>query len=274
MDIRNVDMAPFAELYESKKNRIIEAIFDLQKALLDRYIKVEKLPHYPVDIHAPTNQIMIKDFIARITEELGEAYESYDWLYRWVKFNNCKGDELGAAEQRIHNFNEEIADAIHFIIEAFIFTGITPHTVNAFVNQYNFPEYVPDDLGDTFNLVRGSTIEVQGYDHDFPDIALSHLQNNLLTRGGQMISPFTRNNIAIKMWHVTYYLQLARNALKNKPWKQSHMMSDNKTFRNNMIYAFMELVDFCDYVDIHEQEFLAIYWAKNQVNHFRITSKY
>jgi hypothetical protein len=273
MDIRNVDIVPFGDIYATHKSRVVEAIFSLQRSLLDRYIGVEKLPPYPIDLHAPTNQILIKDFIARVTEELGEAYESHIWLSHWVQ-NGRDTHERGVAEQKLFNFNEEIADAIHFLVEALIFTGITPATINQFINQFNFPEYMPDDQGDIFNNCRDTPLFFQGMPGDFPSLALPHLSQDLLTQGGQRISPTTSAMMAQRMWAVTYWLQIARNALKNKPWKQSQMLSDNKVFRDNMIYAFMELICLCDFLDIQEANFFGIYWAKNQVNHFRITSKY
>lgn len=272
MDIRDINMEPFEYTYSKNTGRVVQAIFKLQKDLLDLYIGVEKLPQYPIDINAPVNQVLIKDFIARVTEELGEAYESYLWLYNWARGDQAH--DRDTAVQKLYNFNEEIADAIHFLVEALIFTGITPTLLNQYISQFNFPEYMPDDRDDTYNLVKDTPIAYQGRGFDKSIIALPHLLENLLTKGGQESSPNMKGILAERMWSVTYFLQLSRNALKNKPWKQSQMLSDGKVYRTNMVYAFIELVALCQYMGMTEKHFFAIYWAKNQVNHFRIQSKY
>lgn len=270
MDIRDISMDTFPAYYSVHKGRAIWEIFNLQKKLLDRYVGVEKLPKYPVDINAPINQVMIKDFIARITEELGEAYESYLWLYNWVL--NGRKASIEEATQRVYNFNEELADAIHFMVEALIFTSIQPNNLVEYLTTLGFPNTSPDPP-DIYNTPYQSPILYQGVFSDPATIAVPSTYTRLTT-GGQLLSPNRKSSMAHHMWNITYFLQLARNSLKNKPWKQSHMLSDRQTYSINMFYAFMELLDFCKSQGLTEENFLAIYWAKNQVNHFRLSSKY
>ena len=51
-------------------------MYRLQKVLLDSYIKIEGLPQYPVNVNLKVSQSLIKDFVGRVIEELGEGYES------------------------------------------------------------------------------------------------------------------------------------------------------------------------------------------------------
>ena len=51
-------------------------MYSLSLEQLDGYRQIEMLPDYPVDINNHQNQVVLKDFIARVIEELMEGYES------------------------------------------------------------------------------------------------------------------------------------------------------------------------------------------------------
>ena len=72
MDSRNIK-EPTPQIEDGKH---LEKIYDLQKELLDSYIKIEGLPSYPIDVNSKKSQIILKDFTGRVIEELGEGYES------------------------------------------------------------------------------------------------------------------------------------------------------------------------------------------------------
>jgi len=97
----------------SEQDRL-DLIFARQHSLMEKYIPIEVkngLCHTqdcPVDIHDRHGQARLKDFFWRATEELTEACEAY----------------------RIHpelknHVLEELADALHFIVEAHLLAGIT-----------------------------------------------------------------------------------------------------------------------------------------------------
>jgi hypothetical protein len=100
MNIEGVKEVPVVE-------NQLEAIFKRQEELMEKYKGIEGLPPWPFDIDTKENQIWIKDFLWRITEELAEAVD---------------------ASRREMVPREEVADALHFVAELFILTGIeTPH---------------------------------------------------------------------------------------------------------------------------------------------------
>lgn len=101
----------------SEKDRL-DLIFERQHALSQRYIPIEvknKLRHTtdcPVDLHDRHGQAQLKDFFWRVTEELTEACEA----------------------NRVHpdlksHVLEELADALHFLVEAHLLAGIKPGEV-------------------------------------------------------------------------------------------------------------------------------------------------
>jgi len=87
----------------------LRSIFKRQKELMEQYKGIEGLPPWPFDIDDPINQVWIKDFLWRVTEELAEAAEAFQLA--------DGGDPV-----------EELADALHFVVELFILAGLElPH---------------------------------------------------------------------------------------------------------------------------------------------------
>lgn len=258
MDIRDIIETP-----KPPQGQTIEAIFDLQNELLIAYTKIEKLPEYPFNINSPDKQVIIKDFIARIVEELGEAYESF--LGLWEDFSSGTLTQKGALSY-LYNFNEELADALHFLVETFIVCGITKGDLRNMVAKAESPNNNPD----LYTLLSGGQ-EITS----FANPVLTKLlgpYNDPIIQGGQ---PWLdTNGVARHFWEVTFRLQIARNTLKNKPWKQTQMLSDLQMFSSHMSIAFMAFIKATRFVGISEENLFALYYRKNQINQFRIKSRY
>ena len=54
-------------------DKYLEEIYSMQKELLSGYIGIEGLPQYPIDINTKASQSLLKDFTARVVEELSEG---------------------------------------------------------------------------------------------------------------------------------------------------------------------------------------------------------
>ena len=111
MDIRDI-----TEEVEYPGVESLEKVFELQKEILESYIKIEGMPMYPLNINTKESQKMLKDFSGRIIEELGEGFESY--LIMLELFHNGSDEKLMIPH--LQNFNEEISDALHFWLELMI----------------------------------------------------------------------------------------------------------------------------------------------------------
>lgn len=86
--------------------------------------------------------------------------------------------------------------------------------------------------------------------------------------------PFT-GDFAKDCLSVVYYLGLAANCLKNKPWKQTQMLTDNLKFDTYIQTAFWKLIDASTAAGIKTpHEMYDLYFRKNKVNQFRQESKY
>lgn len=181
---------------------IWKSIFAKQTELLEKYKEIEKMPDNILEldnINTQRGQILIKDFAWRVTEELAEAWE--------------------AKEINEEHFKEELADALHFLVELTI---------------------------------------IAGYNSTF-----------LVNPEGALIA-----DKDTEAWAIVYNLGLMCNTLKNKPWKQSQMLTDEPKFKEYLQKAWLALLKLLYwYMGSYNQIYL-YYFKKHKVNEFRVRSKY
>ena len=102
----------------------LDAIFAKQKQLHEKYVSIESDKGIltslgTVDINTCKGQQIIKDFMWRITEEIGEAANC-------LKNKPWKTSEILTDEE---HFKEELIDALHFFIELFILVGFDANSL-------------------------------------------------------------------------------------------------------------------------------------------------
>lgn len=91
----------------------LDQIFRRQLELMKKYHSIEKANgllitgDVPVNLHDAKGQFRLKDFAWRITEELGEAFEARE-----------KHPDIP------EHYEEELADALHFLVEFTILSGM------------------------------------------------------------------------------------------------------------------------------------------------------
>lgn len=248
-------------------------IFALQKVLLKQYIGIESLPEYPIDLNTKAAQTLAKDFTGRIIEELGEGFESY--LIMMDMFH--RGIDEEEMIPHLQNFNEEISDAIHFWLELMVYSGYEVNTMANWLTHYVEEEYINGH--DLFKkwLQLGSALvqqEVHPKNLKCRWVIKDHMLDDEFLRGGRQLGSGRRDQLKIYLWDITYHLQIARNTLKNKPWKQTEMMTDFLQYEESMRKATVALFKFFYFAGFTKESLYIIYYKKNQVNQFRIKSKY
>ena len=231
MDTKDVLKEPIIWPYN-----LFSDIWEKQEELMFFYKEIEKWPVvWPVNLDLKDSQLLIKDMIARIVEELAEAHES---------FLLQQGD----------NFFEELADAHHFFMETLILSESLPF----------FQDYWKD-----MDIISSTSLNPN------PLVAYSSVQG--------------------WFWQITFELNLARNSLRNKPWKQTqvqcnfpvyyeHLTLAYQTFiRGYMAYTLLEIVPKPKAHKVIQEPVSVIppswviysdYVFKNRINQFRIKSKY
>jgi len=85
-------------------------IFQRQEELWEKYKKIEPdLPESTVNINSYDGQVVIKDFLWRITEELAESLDA------------------AGKDNKVHQL-EELSDALHFFAELFLIVDMEPES--------------------------------------------------------------------------------------------------------------------------------------------------
>jgi NTP pyrophosphatase (non-canonical NTP hydrolase) len=214
---------------QEKPQCMLTEIFEKQASLMEKYHHIEKAngllicEDNPINIHDKKGQLRLKDFFWRVTEEVGEALEALD------------------AEDYDH-FYEELADALHFLVEACILAGGLRSDI----------EFQKDGLVEIFNRV--ST--------DFNADGLY-----MLTEDGRRYV-YYRAMIFIRD------IGLVGNCLKNKPWKQTHILTDEDKFHKCLWTAFVSFIALCEIAGFTAEGLYNMYFRKNEVNKFRQRSGY
>lgn len=264
MDVRDIKGNP-----PDEKLGDLGYIFDLQEKLVEKYQEIENFPMFPLDLDIRTNQILFKDFVARITEEIGEAYESAIYINQLGVDVSVDGFKRNQTHYYITNFNEEMADALHFMVEACLSINIGIEDLRKPIKQPTVNGVLYDLLHLNPQVRRGV---IQGVGTEI--LQTEDKEYSLFIQGGRRMYPDYLKDLAFYSWLVTYRLQIVRNTLKNKPWKQTEMVSDKNVLKMEMINAFCALMDLFRFCGMTAKSITDIYWRKNQINLFRIQSKY
>lgn len=75
-------------------------------------------------------------------------------------------------------------------------------------------------------------------------------------------------------WKTIYYLGLMCNCLKNKPWKQTQMLTDRQKFEKYLKETWLYFIATLYEEKFTREDIYNFYFKKNEVNKFRIRSKY
>lgn len=91
---------------------------------------------------------------------------------------------------------------------------------------------------------------------------------------GKLDYRFTQWRLKHLAFCVIEELSEATNCLKNKPWKQSEVQTDQEHFYEEVADAFHFFVEFCITAGLDADDLFALYTRKHQVNEFRQESNY
>lgn len=218
-------------------------IFQRQQELMMKYHSIEKgngllvTDKVPVDLHEAAGQYRLKDFAWRITEEIGEALEAFEIHPDYPQ-----------------HFDEEMADALHFLTEFTILSGVTAEEL--------------------VKLATGSTSEIEG-------LVLLYIQADVKPipysdHSNQFIAVLGRHYSSLALMTGVFIESLAKtcNTLKNKPWKQTQMMTDVDYFKKNLAETWIRFIQICQVAQIKPAYLYDLYSKKNTVNQFRQRSNY
>lgn len=295
MDSRDFHQEP----KEITDGKYLEEIYSLQKQLIDGYVKIEGLPPYPLDVNTKKSQTLIKDFVGRVIEELAEGYESLLQVQELTEANHSWAIKLDRDKfiqclNHLQNAGEEMADAMHFMTELLIYCNIQPEDIKSYILK-NYPNsdkvqkltsdnvialamiqglaYIKETLDGLLPEEKNLVDLIQIYEDLDHEEDMPIMDRRLLTCG-YMYNPQLYLMFRNMMWDVTYHLNIARNFLKNKPWKQSQMMTNEIGFQEEIVKGFISLMGLFLMMGITDTNLYFMYFRKNLVNQFRQKSNY
>ena len=271
----------------------LKDIFNLQKGLIEEYIKIEKMKKYPLNVNLKDNQTLLKDFTSRVIEELAEGYESLGKVAGLTEKNQLWFQDYSSKEYQemlghLQNVSEEFADALHFFVELLVYINIDEEDIRGYIDKYVFKNMSEDTLEGksilSWCMIAGDSLlyadGVIDYDTKInPMDLLRNLDSNegdrkLLQMGRFYHKVVFTEQLPKILWDVTYHLNLSRNFLRNKPWKQSQVFVNEQGYQEEVISSFLRFMGVFSFFNISDSEVFYLYFKKNQVNQFRIRSKY
>jgi len=102
----------------------LQKLYDLQKKLVERYSNNQYLPELPLDLTSKDGVKVFRECVFHITQELFEA------VYH-LKNRPSRKEEV--TDYNKDAFFEEMIDAFHLMLEAFILAG---YSVEEIVTEY------------------------------------------------------------------------------------------------------------------------------------------
>ena len=283
MDCRNF----INEVCQCEPGMELEKIFQLHESLLEKYLPIEGLPHWPINVNKREAQVILKDMSARVIEELGEGYESTTYVLEMLdkigfNFNRWEREEYRQLLNHLQNSNEEQADAIAFFVNLLFYSNITVEDVKGYLVAKGLNKMVDstipkEDMSTDFVMMVGLGILQNRFEdskenqHTW-DIFNPGLFEQFDIKDYDKVASYTpafhkiswgSHDIEAKMcWELSYHLSVARNYLKNKPWKQTGEMTDEQRYQEEVVIAFLELLGYFRYIGFTADSLLQLRYKK------------
>lgn len=163
--------------------------------------------------------------------------------YAWRVIEEV-GEAIDASQHEDH-YHEELVDGLHFLTEMTILVGLDWNQIIPDGSEVR----ATDHLEDLVTRARETTEMVFGADDG--KVILPHLVSKLVMELGMMC-----------------------NCLKNKPWKQSMMMTDEQAFYGRLREVWGVYVALLVNSGLDADGITDTYLKKSQVNQFRQRSNY
>lgn len=230
---------------ENVSGDMLEAIFGRQNELMIKYHDIElrsglmQTEDCPVNLDDKRGQARIKDYSWRVTEELGEALDA-------------------KMQDDLPHFKEELIDGLHFLTELSILSGISVDNIIK-----NGVDYWEEREGTNWAYgVLWESVVAEAYD-------LDNLKG-LIHLAGYLYDDF---ELEERISSFIMHIGMTCNCLKNKPWKQSNMITDKEAFYKSLGATWISYISIL-MITMDAEEICDTYLRKSQVNKFRQRSNY
>lgn len=216
---------------------MLDLMFKRQHELAIKYLPIEEANGLLQTPELPVN----------IDDRKGQArLKDYAWRTQEELYEAT--DALVQHKDNMEHFLEEMIDSIHFFIELNILCGISPDAIRAY---YEIPQ---DGSIDSLSYLENTSKTLSISDN----LDMKYIPDALLiyTYIGQPIGN-------------------AMNRLKNKPWKQTHMVTDKQAFIDCIMPTWIGYFKvLSEKHGLSAKDIFTLYFKKSEVNKFRIKSQY
>lgn len=216
----------------------LKAIFKRQSELMSKY-------H---DIELRSGLLQTEDCPVNLDDKRGQA-RLKDFAWRVT-------EEVGEALDSLHSgdkdhYYEELIDGLHFLTEMSILAGTSPEEI--FKTVFEREVKSDEDILEVF-VTRANLEQARFTDSSGPCLPCP-------------------SDIAFKVMNLVESLGMTCNCLKNKPWKQSNMVTDRNAFYQNLSITWKVYIALLS-LELSAEEIVDVYLRKSQVNKFRQRSNY
>ena len=278
-DIHNVSLERTLSSFDH-----LAEMFRLKKVFIELLKEKEDLTHYPFDLGVKENQEIIKDFVGRITEEFFEAHQVMDQIMVFVNepmiIMTPETEDLILG--LIFDYNEELADLTHFMVEILILCGVGVHHIQKYYSALCEPMQVEyDDIGDN-DLDKiayiNRNMNILGYLYAGSRVGLSferklsmHTMNiPYYTRGGMNLTNDTYSSALKMQLECIYNLNKVRMQLKMKKWRDNQESLNMEAVTNFLLMAFDSMMRYFDLVGYNHNSIIICYLKKDAINITRL----
>nr|UWG85269.1 MAG: dUTPase [Bacteriophage sp.] len=278
MDVRNIR----GEVPNIKETEVLPQMYTLGLEQLNGYRQIESLPEYPLDINNPKSQVILKDFIGRVIEELTEGFESTNEVFDLCSKNGWNMEMLNEEEHQsilnsLANANEEQADALGFFFTLLAYSNILPEDILSYNKAKDLFEVMAIGVkelvikySDYHNLLKFDIIRKEDFYED--EGKWEHI--NSYTPGFHQMNELSHEAEKLYLWEVIYELNKARNFLKCRPWKQTQVMTKEIDFQESLVKAFYLYMGFLAMNGFTPLGLFGLFFKKQRLNRWRQQTNY
>lgn len=278
MDVRNIR----EEVPNIKEIEVLPQMYILGLEQLNGYRQIESLPEYPLDINNPKSQVILKDFIGRVIEELTEGFESTNEVFDLCSKNGWNMEMLNEEEHQsilnsLANANEEQADALGFFFTLLAYSNILPEDILSYNKAKDLFEVMAIGVkelvikySDYHNLLKFDIIRKEDFYED--EGKWEHI--NSYTPGFHQMNELSHEAEKLYLWEVIYELNKARNFLKCRPWKQTQVMTKEIDFQESLVKAFYLYMGFLAMNGFTPLGLFGLFFKKQRLNRWRQQTNY
>lgn len=259
---------------------ILAQMLAYQATLLPHYIRQGSLPEFPVsDLVSKSNQKLLKGFVDCFVEELSEAYNEQELMLQAISNNNPT-----EAKKCLAAYNEEVADAWHFLLEFLVYANYEEDKLESMVLAYCRDNnilnlYVEDrpfrtmlNIGNLINYQAGKRSIMNGTPFRVIDEVTA--AEEYLLRGGRRISDDLLISHRELLWSVTHTFQQLKNTLKNRAWTETERGVNMQLFEEKLLMGMLHFATYLDFANFTESSIARSYIRKNTINRERQKNGY